>query len=347
MSLETYLRAMPKVELHVHLEGAIRPETLLTLARRNGKPLPFDTVESLREWYRFEDFPHFVDVYVAISNCLTTADDIELIAREFLAGQAMQNVVHSEVTYTPYTVYQLTSIPFGEQIAALNRARAWAEREYGVTMSLITDIAREVTPEKGHVTADWAIEYFGRGVDAFGLGGYEVGHPPEKHAAAYARARAAGLPPIPHAGETEGPASIRGALDALGAVRIGHGVRCLEDPALVDELRARQIPLEVCPTSNVCLGVAESLAAHPLPKLIEHGLYVTLNSDDPPLFDTTLNDEYVACAAAFGFDAAVMEQLSLNALRASLLPPQRRHELERRFLRDFARLRAEHGVVNS
>jgi len=344
MSLDTYLRAMPKVELHVHLEGAIRPETLLTLAKRNGKPLPFDTVDALREWYRFEDFPHFVDVYVAISNCLTTVDDIELIAREFLAGQAAQNVVHSEVTYTPYTVWQLTGIPFDQQVAAINRARVWAEAEHGVTMALITDIAREVSVVKGHVTADWAIGHFGRGVDAFGLGGYEVGHPPEKHTEPYARARAAGLPPIPHAGETEGPASIWGALRALGAVRLGHGVRCLEDPALVDELRARQIPLEVCPSSNVCLGVVESMAAHPLPRLIEEGLYVTINSDDPPLFDTTLNDEYVRSAATFGFDAATMEQLSLNALRASLLPVQRRRALERRFLRDFARLRVEHGV---
>jgi adenosine deaminase len=344
MSLETYLRAMPKVELHVHMEGAIQPETLLTLARRNGKPLPFDTVEALREWVRFEDFPHFVEVYVAITNCLTTVADIELIAQEFLAGQAAQNVVHSEVTYTPYTVWQLTGIPFTEQIAAINRARAWAEDVHGVTMVLVTDIAREVTVEKGHVTADWAIEYFGRGVDAFGLGGYEVGHPPEKHTAPYARARAAGLPSVPHAGETEGPASIWGALRELKAQRIGHGVRCLEDPALVDELRARQIPLEVCPSSNVCLGVVERLAAHPLPQLIEAGLYVTINSDDPPLFDTSLNDEYVRCAEAFGFDAATMEQLSLNALRASLLPAARRSELERQFLRDFARLRAEHQV---
>lgn len=344
MSLQTYLRAMPKVELHVHMEGAIQPETLLTLARRNGKPLPFDTVEALREWVRFEDFPHFVEVYVAITNCLTTVADIELIAREFLAGQAAQNVVHSEVTYTPYTVWQLTGIPFTEQIAAINRARAWAEDVHGVSMALVTDIAREVTVEKGHVTADWAIEYFGRGVDAFGLGGYEVGHPPEKHTAPYARARAAGLPSVPHAGETEGPASIWGALRELKAERIGHGVRCLEDPALVDELRARQIPLEVCPSSNVCLGVVESLEAHPLPRLIDEGLYVTINSDDPPLFDTSLNDEYVRCAEAFGFDAATMEQLSLNALRASLLPAPRRSELERKFLRDFAQLRAEHRV---
>ncbi len=344
MSLESYLRAMPKVELHVHLEGSIQPETLLTLARRNNVPLPFNTVEALREWFRFEDFPHFVEIYVAISNCLKSAADIELITREFLIGQAAQNIVHSEATYTALTINQLTGLDFETQLAAINRARAWARETLGVSMALITDIAREVPPEQGGISADWAVAGFGRGVDAFGLGGYEVGHPPTKHAAAFDRARAAGLPSIPHAGETEGPASIWAAVRRLGARRIGHGVRCLEDPALVDELRARQIPLEVCPTSNVCLGVAPSLDSHPLPKLIDAGLYVTLNSDDPPLFNTTLNDEFVSCARVFGFDAATMEQLSLNALRASLLPPEQRHVLERRFIGDFARLRAQHGV---
>jgi aminodeoxyfutalosine deaminase len=344
MSLETYLRSMPKVELHVHLEGSIQPETLLELAQRNNKPLPFSTAEALREWYRFRDFPHFVDIYVAISNCLKTADDIELITREFLQGQAAQNAVHSEVTYTALTVHTLTGLSFDEQLDAINRARRWAEQTLGVTMALVTDIAREVTPEDGMITADWAITGFGRGVDAFGLGGYEVGHPTTKHNHAFDRARAAGLPSVPHAGETEGPESIWGAVRRLGAQRIGHGVRCLEDSALVTELRARQIPLEVCPSSNVCLGVAPSLREHPLPRLIEAGLYVTINSDDPPLFNTTLNDEYVLCAEAFGFDAAQMEQLSLNALRASLLRPAQRQALERRFLRDFARLRMEHGV---
>ncbi len=344
MSIESYLRAMPKVELHVHLEGSIQPETLLTLAQRNNVSLPFNSAEALREWFRFEDFPHFVDIYVAISNCLRSAGDIELITREFLIGQAAQNIVHSEATYTALTVNKLTGLDFETQLAAINRARVWARQTLGVTMALITDIAREVTPEQGSITADWAVAGFGRGVDAFGLGGYEVGHPPTKHAASFDRARAAGLPSLPHAGETEGPASIWGAVRRLGARRIGHGVRCLEDPVLVDELRARQIPLEVCPTSNVCLGVAPSLEAHPLPKLIDAGLYVTLNSDDPPLFNTTLNDEYVTCAGVFGFDAAAMEHLSLNALRASLLPPAQRHVLERRFIGDFARLRAEHGV---
>lgn len=344
MSLESYIRAMPKVELHVHLEGAIRPETLLELARRNSMALPYGTVEGLRRWYVFRNFPHFVEIYVAISSCLKTADDIELIAREFLAGQAEQNCRFTEVTYTAYTIYQVSKISFADQIAAINRVRAWAQRELGVDMTLTVDIAREVKPEIGLVTADWAISAFGNGVSALGLGGYEVGNPPEKFREAFDRATAAGVPSVPHAGETAGAESIWGALESLHAVRIGHGVRCPDDPALIEHLRAHQIPLEVCPTSNVCLDVVPDIAEHPIERLIDAGLYITLNSDDPPMFNTTLTDEYLKCAAAFGWDAARCEWLSLNALRASLLSPDRKAALEQEFRAEFVRLRHEHSV---
>lgn len=344
MSFNQYLCAMPKVELHVHLEGSIRPETLLMLAQRNGVILPYDDVVGLRQWYQFVNFPHFVDIYVAITKCLRTADDIELICREFLQQQAAQNIVHSEVTYTAFTIFKHCHISFADQLAALNRARAWAAQTLGVTMALVIDIAREESPADGLITAEWAANALGHGVDAIGLGGYEVGHPPEKHQAGFDLARAAGLPSVPHAGETEGPASMWGAIHVLGAQRLGHGVRCLEDPALVAYLRQQQIPLEVCPSSNVCLNVVKTLAEHPLPRLMAEGLYVTLNSDDPPLFNTTLNDEYVKCAAAFHFDASLMEQFSLNALRASLLPAPQKLALERQFLRDFIHLKQIYQV---
>lgn len=339
MSLESFIRAMPKIELHVHLEGAIQPATLLALAQRNQVPLPAQTVEGLRSWYTFTGFPHFVEVYLAVSACIRTPDDIELIAREFLASQAAQEIRHSEVTYTAFTHYHFKGIPFRDQLAALDRARRWAAGALGTTMGLIIDIPRSIGAEDGLLVADWAIDGMGDGVVALGLGGPEVGHPPEKFAAAFARARAAGLPSVPHAGETVGPASIWGALRALNADRIGHGVRCLEDPALVAELRARQVPLEVCPTSNVCLGVVPRLADHPLPRLLAEGLYVTINSDDPPMFNTTLTDEYLAVARAFHLGADAIERLVLNAVRAALLPPAARADLEARFAAEFAALR--------
>lgn len=342
MTLETFIQAMPKVELHVHLEGSIQPETLLTLAQRHQVNLPATTVEGLRTWYTFTDFPHFIEIYLAISSCLRTPDDIELIAREFLAGQAAQHIRYSEVTYTPYTHYRWRGLAFQDQLAALKRARAWAETEYGVTMGLVLDISRDISAEEGLPTAEWAISAMGEGVVALGLGGPEVGHPPEKFTQAFELARAAGLPSVPHAGETAGPESIWGAIRALHAVRIGHGVRCLEDPALVAELRQRQIPLEVCPTSNVCLKVVPDLAGHPLPHLLAEGLYVTLNSDDPPMFNTTLTQEYLDTARTFKFDAETIEQLVLNAVRGSLLPPNRRQALEQEFIVELARLRTEH-----
>lgn len=344
MSLEAFIRSIPKVELHVHLEGAIQPETLLLLAERNNVRLPVASVAELRNWYTFTDFAHFVEIYLAVSECISTAEDIELIAREFLAGQAAQNIRYSEVTFTAFTHFQFNKLPFNEQLAALNRARAWAEAELGVTMGLVIDIARSMPADTGLMVADWAISGMGRGVVALGLGGPEANHPPGKFKAAFDRARDAGLPGVPHAGEMAGPRSIWEALHTLHAIRIGHGVRCLEDAELVAELRKRQIPLEVCPTSNVCLGVAPSLAEHPLPRLLDAGLCVTINSDDPPMFNTTLTDEYLKVANCFDLGSEDIEQLVLEAVRASLMPAAERTRMEAEFIVEFARLRtAEHN----
>jgi adenosine deaminase len=343
MSVTEFIRRMPKVELHVHLEGSIQPVTLLQLARRNQVELPATTEAGLREWYTFRDFGHFLEIYMAVSRCICTADDLELIAREFLRGQAAQNILYSEVTFTPYTHFAFNRhIPFADQLDALNRARLWAEGKLGVMMGLVLDISRNVEPvEHGMLVAEWAISGKGNGIVAFGLGGPEVGYPPELFEAAFAKARAAGLPGVPHAGETVGAESIRGALKSLQAVRIGHGVRCLEDPQLVAHLREKQIPLEVCPTSNICLGVTPSVAEHPLPKLLDQGLYVTVNSDDPPMFNTTLTEEYQKITEAFGFDAEVVERLVMNGVRATLLSADRKKEMEDQFLAEFTRLRAE------
>ncbi|MCW5936426.1 MAG: adenosine deaminase [Fimbriimonadaceae bacterium] len=325
---ESFLRAMPKVELHVHLEGSIRPETLLQLAERNNMPLPATTVEGLREWYRFTDFPHFANIYWSCSQCMQHPEDLEFVAREFLAGQAEQNILHTEATFTALTVFRRGGIPWEKQVEALNRARAWGEAELGVTCNIIVDLPREAcSDEEAMMVADWVVDAHGEGVHAFGLGGYEVGFPPSLFRKAFDRVRAAGVPSIPHAGETEGPASIRGAIDELGALRIGHGVRCMEDPALVEELVQSQMPLEVCPTSNVCLGVVPSLAEHPLPRMIAAGLNVSVNSDDPPMFGTTLTDEWIGVVREFGFDAGAVRRLTLAAVEAALLDDARKQHL--------------------
>ncbi len=338
MSLETLIRKMPKVELHVHLEGAIRPETFLSLARRHKIQLPADDLTGLRRWYEFTDFGHFIEGYLKIAAALKTPEDIEWIAREFLMGQAQQNIQYSEIIYTPYNQFLANGIPFDEQIDALNRARAWAQADLGVECQFVMDISRETQPEEGLRVAQWAVSAMGQGVCALGLGGPEVGNPPQKFQKAFDLAREAGLPAIPHAGETEGPASIWAALEHLHPARIEHGVRCMEDPDLVQTLRARQIPLDVCPTSNICLKVFPSLAEHPLREMMEAGLYVTLNSDDPPLFNTTLTDEYLKAVNNLGLNLDALMGLVHNGIRAALLSKARKTALLDSFARENAAL---------
>lgn len=328
-----FFRRIPKVELHVHLEGSIRPETVLQLAKRHGAELPATTVDGLREWYRFRDFPHFVEVYVAVSKCIKTADDLELIAREFLKGQAEQNILHSEVTFTASTIERFVGIPWKEQQEALLRAMRYGEEELGVTMGLILDIVRGCAPEVALEVAKSSIS--SEGVIALGLAGEEC-RGTAQYAEAFAIARDVGFPIVPHAGETMGADSIWEVLEYTNPLRIGHGVRCLEDPSLVRELRDRQIPLEVCPGSNVALGVFPSLAEHPLPRLMDEGLYVTVNSDDPPMFDTSLTDEFERCSETFDFDEDVVWSLCLNAARASLLPDEKKAALIARMRSGFS-----------
>jgi aminodeoxyfutalosine deaminase len=292
MSLETYLKAAPKAELHVHLEGSIRPATMLTLAKRNAVALPCATPEQLRDWFRFRDFDHFVEVYGAISRCLRTADDYELIAYELAEELAGQNARYAKVGFSP-AFHTRMGVADRTYLDGLARARDRAQRELGVELAWIFDLGRAwrggatETQRWAAYTVDLAIEARAEGVVALGLGGPEAGHPPEPFAPLFERGRAAGLHSAPHAGEHAGPASVWGALNSLAAERIAHGVRAIEDPALVAELARRGVALDVCPTSNIRLSVFTSLAEHPLPRLHAAGVPITVNTDDPPLFGTT------------------------------------------------------------
>src|SRR5579859_4867929 len=196
MNLDDFIRAMPKVELHVHLFGAIQPDTLLTLAKKHNVELLANTVDGLRQWYTFTDFDHFVEIYLKIQDCITGPDDVELITREFLAGQAAQNILYSEVTHTP-NYLAVRGISFADQMDAINRATRWAESTLGITMRSIIDIPREVSPERGMTIAKWVGSALNNGVVALGLGGQEVGNPPEKFVEAFAYAREIGMPSVP------------------------------------------------------------------------------------------------------------------------------------------------------
>jgi adenosine deaminase len=340
MDLHAFARRMPKAELH--LEGSIRPATLLQLARRNGVTLPAQDEAGLREFYRFRDFAHFVQVYVTVTRCLRTPDDYRLIAYEFGSHCARQNVRYAEATFTVATNVRLTGLPWQAILEGLNAGRAQALAEFGVDWRWVFDISRD-NPETQEDVLKIALAARAQGVVALGLGGSEAQFGSELFVGTFARAREAGLACVPHAGEMAGPPSIWAALRELHADRIGHGVRCVEDSALVEYLRERQVPLEVCPTSNVCLGVYPDYAAHPLRRLWEAGLCVTVNSDDPPMFDTDLNHEYEVLVDHFHFSADELEQVSLNALRASFGPAAKRAQLEAEFQAEFARLRTMDG----
>lgn len=348
MSVSGYIRAMPKVELHVHLEGTVRPETLLALAAQNGVDLPeqLTSVDDVRRWYTFRDFDHFVGIFVTTCLCLHTADDYARVTYEYGQSMAAQNIRYAEITWTPFTHVSAGRLTFEDLLAGINAGRIRAARDFGVEMRWIPDIGRHL-PASAATVVDWLTSPAARegGVVALGLGGPEVGFPPELFEDAFARAREAGLHSNPHAGETVGPASVWGAIRALHAERIGHGVRSIEDPALVRYLAEHRIPLEVNPTSNLCLGVYPTYAAHPLRQLLDAGVIVTLNSDDPALFNTTLNDEYDHAVADCGLTLDELEQVALNAVRASYLPQPAKASMLETFEREYRRLRAEHGIT--
>jgi aminodeoxyfutalosine deaminase len=337
--IESFLRRMPKVELHVHLEGSMRPRVLLELARRNGVNLPARDEDGLRKWFRFRDFDHFVNVYLTCSRALCLPEDFQFLARDFLAMQAEQNVSYCEAHFTIST--HLVNGAGGEEVlSALEEVISEGDRS-GTRLRLIPDIVRNIGPAAADQTLEWALAGRGRGVVAMGLAGIEAGFSNEPYREHFRTARQEGLHCVAHAGEHAGPESIRSVLEVCGAERIGHGVRAVEDPALVEELRDRRIPLEICPTSNLRLGVFPDMASHSFDRLYRAGVEVTVNSDDPPLFDTDLTGEYLALHRTFGYGPAELAGFSLAALRHSFLPAEEKAVLERRFRKEMDELARE------
>jgi aminodeoxyfutalosine deaminase len=341
MSLAGFIQAMPKAELHVHLEGSILPATLLELAHRNNVALPANDVAGLRALYQFTDFRRFIEVYTLIQTCLCTRDDFALIVRDFGAEMARQNVRYAEVTWTPIAAVHHRA-PWADMLAGVDAGREQARHAYGVEIRWMPDAARDMGLAAAMETAELVIGARDHGMLALGLGGSESLYPPELYAAPFERARAAGLRSYPHAGELSGPESIWNALRALHADRIGHGVRCIEDPELMRYLREQDIAIDVCPTSNVCLHIYPSYAAHPLRRLYDAGVPVTLNSDDPPLFNTDLLHEYQVAHDAFGFSVDELCRLSLNAVRHSFLPTGQKERMAGEFAAEFEHLRRLH-----
>jgi len=335
------VRRMPKAELHVHLEGSVRPETLLDLGRKHGVDYPFSNADGAREWFRFRDFPHFIEVYVAICNSLLAVEDYDRVTYELAEEASRQNIRYLEVTVAPVSPIEPRNSAVPDVVMAGCRAGARrALADFGVRMQFILDAVRSRPPEHVMALARWVADNQGDGLVGLGLGGSEVGYPAMLHEAAIHHARKHGVRISLHAGETVGPESVWDALEA-GSERIGHGVTSIHDPALVRHLVERGIVLEVSPTSNICLGVAPSYAEHPFRALYDAGVTLTVNTDDPPMFGATLTGEYLALAEHCHFSLDELVELNLNAVRAAFLPDDERAALLAEFQSEFEALRRE------
>jgi len=308
----------PRAELHVHLFASIPPAVMRELARRHGVELPAALADGIRPDFRYRDFAHFQELLTVLCPLTQDADDVELVTYEFAAELARQGVRYVETMVTAMGAARRGLTP-AMLLEAMNRGRSRALAHFGLEMRWIVDIQRSLPEAERAYWADLSLELatgaMDAGVVALGLSGPEAGSPPEAFAPWFERARAAGLHSVPHAGEHGGPASIWGAVRALHAERIAHGVRAVEDPALVAHLAERRIALDVCPTSNVCLGVVPSLAEHPLRRLHESGVPITVNSDCPPMFGSTLSDEVALLSGPLGLDAPAVDEIVANGLR--------------------------------
>jgi len=339
LDLDPLIRALPKAELHVHLEGSIVPELALRLAKRRNVALPGanEGVEGLRRAYRFASFREFLQVYVALSSTLQQAEDFADAVFGVAEELGAQQVRWAELTFTPMT-HVARGVDPDAMLAGLAHGRARARAELGVEMAWVFDVVRSL-PDQGEATLELALRGRDAGVIALGIGGPEgPAWSVAPLASIFARAKAEGLKSVPHAGEQHGRESLRETLDLLAPDRIGHGVRCLEDRELTAELADMQLPLEVCPSSNVALGVVASWADHPLPRLQAAGIALSLASDDPPLFGTTLNDEYRRCVAHFGWGARELLAVAGAAVEHSFMAEPRKQALRA----EQARVAAEH-----
>ncbi|MDH3435153.1 MAG: adenosine deaminase, partial [Gammaproteobacteria bacterium] len=296
MTLSSFIQRIPKAELHLHIEGTLEPEMMLALAQRNRIELPYANVDQIRDAYDFSNLQSFLDIYYAGAQVLTETQDFYDLTYAYLERAAEDNVRHVEIFFDPQT-HTARHVSFTTVIDGIYSALLDGESRLGITFRLIMCFLRHLSSDDAEATLDEALPYKDK-IHAVGLDSSEVGHPPSKFVSVFDRARKEGLLTVAHAGEEGPPAYIREALDLLRVKRIDHGVRCLEDPALVKRLVDEQIPLTVCPLSNVKLRVFESLEEHNLKRLLQRGLCVTINSDDPAYFGGYIGENYLRAQQA-------------------------------------------------
>ncbi|MFF9194813.1 adenosine deaminase [Streptomyces sp. NPDC014779] len=316
--LHAFIAGLPKAELHVHHVGSASPRIVAELAARHpDSKVPTDP-EALTDYFTFTDFAHFIEVYLSVVDLVRTPEDVRLLTYEVARDMARQNIRYAELTVTPYSSTR-RGIDERAFMDAIEDARLAAEKELGVVLRWCFDIPGEAGLEAAEETARLAVELRPEGLVSFGLGGPEIGVPRPQFKPYFDRARAAGLRSVPHAGETTGPKTVWDAIRELGAERIGHGTSSVHDPELLAYLAEHRIALEVCPTSNIATRAVERLEDHPVKRMVEAGVLVTINSDDPPMFGSDLNNEYAVAARLLGLDERGLAALAKNAVEASFL----------------------------
>jgi adenosine deaminase len=317
-SLDSFIRGMPKAELHLHIEGTLEPELVFALAAKHGVTLPYASVDALRAAYQFDSLQSFLDLYYAGAAVLRDEGDFHALTTAYLRRAHADGVVHVEIFFDPQT-HTERGIAFATAFDGIRRALADGERELGISYRIILCFLRHLSADDAMHTLEQALPYKDS-IVAVGLDSSERGHPPSKFTAVFDRARKEGFLTVAHAGE-EGPSAyIAEALDLLKAARIDHGVRCEEDAALVERLVRERIPLTVCPLSNVKLRVYPKIEQHNLKRLLDLGLCVTVNSDDPAYFGGYVVDNYLAVQRGLGLSRADIEKLAANSIEASFLP---------------------------
>ena len=337
------IELMPKVELHVHFGGSIPLETIEKLARKNGVD-----IEPLKKRFeptgsRYGSLVDFLDSYRLRCKCLQNSEDFEEACIDVLARLRAQGVRYAEITISP-TAYRLNGLLMDEIMPGIEAGAKRVRAEGGMEARFIFDIGRQFGPEQAWQTAREAAHHQDRGVIGLGLGGDELHYSPEIFRAHFAFARKEGLHRVAHAGEAGGAESIWGALRSLGAERIGHGVAARGDEALLEHLRIHQVPVEMCPTSNLETGAIRSYSDHPLPEFLRRGLLVSLNTDDPAMFGTTLTEEYLICAEKLGLEWDEIKALCLNGIKASFLPDLDKKELLEKSEKELAEIESELGL---
>ncbi|MEV0724522.1 adenosine deaminase [Micromonospora purpureochromogenes] len=319
--LPTFIAGLPKVELHVHHVGSASPRIVAELAARHEgrSPVPADPA-ALADYFAFRDFAHFIEVYLSVVDLIRDPEDVWILTHEVARELARQQVRYAELTITPYS-HVRRGIPAPAFCEAIEDARKRAEADFGIALRWCFDIPGEAGLPAAEETLRIALEERPDGLISFGLGGPEIGVPRPQFKPYFDQARAAGLRSVPHAGETTGPQTVWDALRDLGAERIGHGISAAEDPELLAYLAEHRIALEVCPTSNVRTRAVARLEEHPLRRLVDAGVLVSINSDDPPMFGTTLNDEYAVAAALLDVGPEGVAALARDGVTASFLEP--------------------------